>query len=132
MKEIRPMSGKRQSFLVAFVSTLLWAPYTFPATGFVKGTVEFARVHDGAVVGAAWAPPRFWFSLTGITSAGGCPTWSLNGKVLFASETKEAYLAVLSAYMTGRELAVYWDDTQILNGLCRAGQITIGNPPPTF
>jgi hypothetical protein len=124
--------AKRILFILTLLDIAFPVAPTYAATGFVKATVEFARVHDGTVIGAGWAPPRFWFTLTGVTGAGGCPTWSLNGKVLFVSETREAYLAVLSAYMTGKELAVYWDDTQLLNGICRAGQITIGNPPPLF
>jgi hypothetical protein len=99
------------------------------ATGFVKGTVEWVRIHDATVI-PSWSPPRFWFSLNGVTSAGGCPAW-VGGRVLFVSESKEAYNAVLIAQMTGKEIAVYWDDAQTVFW-CRAGYITVGNQPPMF
>lgn len=103
------------------------------ATGLVKGTVEFVRVHDVAISGQGWAPPTFWFSLNGVGAQGACGTWAQGaGRVLFVGRTREAYLAVLSASMAGKEIAVFWDDTQQVNGLCIAGWITQGNPPPLF
>ena len=110
---------------------LLWgAPYSYGTDGFVKGTVEFVRVHEAAY-NTNWTPPMFWFSLDGVASAGTCPTWS--GRVLFVAQSKEAYMMVLSAQLTGKQVAVYWiDDASRPNGLCRAEYMTTGNPPPLF
>jgi len=125
------MNLKRNLSAALVIFAWLWLPVgSFAATGFVKGTAEWVRIHDATVI-PSWSPPRFWFSLNGVTSAGGCPTW-VGGRVLFVSESKEAYMTVLSAQMTGKEIAVYWDDAQQVAGWCRAGYITIGDPPPLF
>lgn len=99
--------------------------------GFSKGQVEFVRTHDGTgVSGPGWAPPRFWFTLKGVSSAGTCKTW--NGKVLFVANDRQALAVVLAAQAAGLEVAVYWDDTQLTNGWCTAQYMTTGNPAPLY
>lgn len=100
------------------------------ASGYAKGQVEFIRTHDGAV-SPGWEAPKFWFSLKGGTSAGTCRAWA-TGTVLFVGTDKQMLSLVLSAQATGQEVAVYWDDTRLVNGFCTAGYITIGNPAPAF
>src|SRR6266446_4863957 len=135
-KSSTPIAMKRnmkfERTLVTFL--LMCGAFSFSffahgATGIVKGTVEFVRIHD-----AAWpdfAPPRFWFTLNGVTSAGACVTWTA-GKIAFVSESKEAYAPILSAQITGKEVAVYFNDAITILGWCRAGYITRGNPPPLY
>ena len=123
-------SKKTIAVFLMLCGTLLSSPPSYAGAGFVKGTVEHVRTHD-ATAQPAWAPPRFWFSLNGVTSAGTCYAW-INGRILFVSESKDALATVLSAYMAGKEIAVAFDDTQTYVGICRAGYITLGNPPPLF
>jgi hypothetical protein len=125
------MKFKRDLAVALLTSAALLSPVaSHAADGFVKGTVEFMRLHDGTV-NPTWTPPRFWFALTGVLTAGVCPaTW--NARIVFVGDSKEAYLTVLGAFMTGREVAVYFDDTLLANGSCRAAAITLGDPPPLF
>jgi len=122
--------GKIGAALLLTLSALL-SPLACYGDGFVKGTVEFIRIHDAAS-NPSWAPPRFWFTLNGVTSAGGClVNW--HGRVLFAAESKEFYATVLTAYMTGKELAVFYRESETAQGgYCRSVYITIGDPPPMF
>jgi hypothetical protein len=125
----------RQLLAGAAVKRLvLLCALTFPlscaaASGFVKGQVEIIRTHD-AVFDPAWAPPRFWFALKGISQAGGCPQW--HNLVLFAMNDKQALSVVLAAQASGQEIAVAYDDTRLSNGWCAAGYVTIGNPAPLY
>jgi hypothetical protein len=97
-------------------------------SGFRIATVEYVRVYDTSVGGLA--PPRFGFTLTGVTSAAGCPIW--NGRILFIGNSKEALFVVMTAQLTGREVAVYFDDTSQVSGCCIARVVTTGSPPPEF
>ncbi len=110
----------------AFIAT-----QSLAATGFVKGQVEFVRTHDAAF-SPGWSPPKFWFSLKGVTQAGTCPKW-VNGSVLIVSDDKQTLALVLMAQGSGSEVAVGFDDAYLVNGLCHAAQyVTIGNPAPAY
>ena len=112
-----------------FFSILLFSICTYAASGFVKGTVKYIRIHDPNTYGA-WTPPKFWFALEGVESAGNCPVW--HGSVLFYMDTKEAYSMVLGSYIANKEIAVSYNDTTIVNGYCIARYITVGEPPPLY
>ena len=112
--------------LLLIASFALSAPL-HAASGYVKGTVEMIRVADGTVR-PDWAPPRFWFSLNNVSSAGACVT--VGGRVLFAAESKEALALVTVASAAGREVSVFYDDAQTLNTACRAVFVTFGNVVP--
>ena len=113
------------SLASAFLAAETWA-----ANGFVKGQVEFVRTHESSF-SAAWVPPKFWFSLKGVTQAGSCTKW-VNGSVLIVADDKQALSIVLMAQATGSEVAVAYDDTVLMNGLCLGQYITIGNPAPAY
>ena len=123
-------SNKAMAAALAAVVSLLSPFASHAADGFIKGTVEFVRVHDRTWGGGAWSPPVFWFTLNGVASAGGCPFWT--GRPAFVSDTRESFLTVLAAQMTGKEIAVYYNDTLQALGYCKAGYITVGDPPPLF
>ena len=106
------------------------ASQSLAATGFVKGQVEFVRTHDGALF-PAWAPPKFWFSLKGVTQAGSCPKW-VNGSVLIVADDKQTLALLLMAQGSGSEIAVGFDDAYLVNGLCQAQYVTSGNPAPAY
>ncbi|BDU40906.1 hypothetical protein [Vibrio nigripulchritudo] len=97
--------------------------------GYVKGTVEFIRVHDD-YSGHQWKPPVFWFTLNGVTSAGNCPKWR-NQNVLFVGTSDFAYSMVLATYSSGKEIALSFDDSiKNASNFCIAKYITAGDPPP--
>jgi hypothetical protein len=104
------------------------SPSSRAATGFVVASVEYVRIYDTSVAGLV--PPRFGFTLTGVASAGSCPLW--NGRILWIGNSKEAFFLVTSAQLTGRQVAVYFDDTLKVNSLCIARIVTTGDPPPQF
>lgn len=108
-------------FCAAGMSSLSAAPVS------VKGLVEFVRTHD-ATQFPAWVPPRFWFSLKGISRAGSCATW--NGTVLFVGNDKQELSLVIAAQVSGQEIAVNVDDSLLVNSFCSVGTVTIGNPAP--
>jgi len=87
------------------------------------------RVHSPSTH-PAWVPPKFWFTLEGVSSAGNCPLWE--GNLLFYMDTKEAYSLLMGAYMANKEIAVAYDDTKLVNYHCVAMYITIGDPPPLY
>ena len=122
--------GVRRFGLCLGLASAFVATQSLAATGFVKGQVEFVRTHDGALH-PAWAPPKFWFSLKGVTQAGSCPTW-VNGSVLIVADDKQTLALVLMAQGSGSEIAVGFDDTYLVNGLCHAQYVTSGNPAPTY
>lgn len=94
----------------------------------VKGQVEFVRTHDANLF-PGWAPPRFWFTLKGVTQAGSCLKW-VSGTVMFVSNDKQALTMVMAAQMSGLEVAVAFDDQNVTNGYCTAYHLTTGNPAP--
>lgn len=97
-------------------------------TGYRKGTIEYIRVHDESI-GSTWAPPVFWFTVNGVTSAGGCHQW--DGNILFVANSKEAYSLILATYMSGKEIALRYDDThRNADNHCIVKYLTVGNPPP--
>jgi len=98
-------------------------------SGFVKGQVEFVRTHD-ATFNPTWAPPRFWFTLKGVSQAANCATW--NNSVLFAMNDKQALSMILAAQASGQEVAVAYDDAMLSNGWCAGNYITIGSPAPLY
>lgn len=98
------------------------------APGAVKGQVEYIRTHD-ATQQPAWAPPRFWFTLKGVTHAGSCVTFS-SGTVLFESNDKQELALVLAAQASGQEIEANFDDSVLINGFCSVSYVTIGNPAP--
>ncbi|MEJ7804689.1 MAG: hypothetical protein WKG03_02045 [Telluria sp.] len=97
------------------------------AEGFVKGQVEFARTHS-AITDPAWGPPNAWFTLKGVSQAGGCAKWY--DSVLFVVSDKQALAFVLTAQASNQEVAVFFRDTVLVNGWCVAAYITIGSPAP--
>ena len=101
----------------------------FAGDGHVKGKIEYIRTHDPA--NQSWQPPRFWFTLKGVTSAGGCQTW-WSGTVLFVAETNEMFSTVMANYLANKEISLHYNtapDTLGEGGYCRALYITMGNPP---
>ncbi len=110
---------------------VLFPAFANAATGFVKGKVQYIRVHDTEVHTSVWSPPSFWFTLEASGSAGDCGKW--NGNIGFAMDTEQAYSMVLGAFMAGKEIAVRYDDSLRIsenNGWCKATNVTIGDPPP--
>jgi len=91
----------------------------------VVSTVETVRTLDGAVI-AGWTPPTFWFSLTGVSSAGSC--LAVAGRVIFVANTKEMFAVAMTAQLTGRKVQVEYNDTSLVNGFCRAHALTAGEP----
>ncbi len=119
------MNMIRFSVLLSF----FLANTAFAVTGFVKGSVQYVRVHDGDIY-TTWKPPKFWFTLNGVTSAGSCPTW--HGNILFSMESDTAYSMVLAAQMASKEIAVHYDDSKLHTdgNYCKGVYVTSGNPPP--
>ena len=102
------------------------------SVGYVKGKVQYIRVHDKTAHSSGWAPPIFWFTLQGVSSAKECGVW--NGNVLFVMDTDQAYSMILGAYMADKEISVRFDDTLRAPSAkyCKATHITTGSPPPLF
>lgn len=98
------------------------------SAGIVKGEIKNIRVHDPLIHSADWAPPIFWFTLEGVTTAGTCN--ALDGNTMFVMDSDQAYSMILGAYMAGKEVAVRFDDTMRAPNAqwCKATHITIGNP----
>jgi hypothetical protein len=111
-------------------SALMFGAMSAMAGGYVKGQVEFIRTHD-ATAQPAWAPPRFWFTLKGVTQAGTCTKW-VSGTVMFVANDKQALTTVMTAQATGQEIAVAFDETVLTNTHCSALYLTIGNPAPAY
>ena len=118
---------KYSRYLLALL--LLTTSNAFAVKGYVKGTVEFIRVH-GDYSGHQWKPPVFWFTLNGVTSAGNCPKWG-NKNVLFVGTSDFAYSMVLANYSSGKEISLSFDDSiKNASNFCIARHITAGDPPP--
>ena len=115
---------KHLSILLAL--TIFLSPFLIADTGYKKGTVKNIRVHHEQLPG--WEPPIFWFTITGVNEAASCPKW--HGNVLFVGDSDQALSIVLASYMSGKELAVHFDDTKTKNGWCSAKYITVGDPAP--
>lgn len=116
--------------LLTFFAVVLTPETGSAATGFVKGHVELIRTHNPVFL-PSWAPPAFWFSLTGVTSAGSCQGW-VTGTILWAQSDKQALTLVLAAQLAGTEIEVAYDDNVLFNGaFCSPLYITTGNPAPT-
>ena len=93
------------------------------------GKVQYMRIHDAAIL-PGWAPPIFWFTLTGVNSVANSPLW--NGHVLFVSSSQQSFSMVMAAQLAEKEVGVYVDETRRHpDGWCMAGYITNGNPPPS-
>jgi len=99
------------------------------STGWVKGQVEFVRVHDGVQL-PDWAPPKFWFTLKNVSQAGNCPKWGV--APLFVMNDRQSLSVVLAAQASGQEIALPFDDAKLSSGYCTPGYITIGNPAPLY
>lgn len=114
-------------FIITFSCFISFSVHS--GSHFVSGEIEYVRTHDGDAH-PTWRPPRFWFTLKGVTKAGSCPTW-YSDTVLFVSKDTAAYSLILSAYMAGKPVAVAYDDSLIFgNHWCMARYITLGDPPP--
>lgn len=116
---------------LVFIILLALPLVSLAENGHKKGLVQHIRVHD-AKAHPAWAPPTFWFTLEGVTSAGSCNTW--HGNVLFAMDSEAALSIVLSAQMAGREISVRYDDSvlHVDNFWCKATYVTTGKPAPLY
>lgn len=99
------------------------------ASGFLKGKVEFIRTHDADAY-PDWAPPIFWFTLSGVTEAGSCLNNWNGGRFIFVGTNEQQLSILLASQMAGREVSIHWDDTELVNGWCKARYITTGTPPP--
>ena len=76
-----------------------------------------------------WAPPIFWLTIEGVTSAGGCKKYANN--VLFVMDTEQAYSMAMAAFMAEKEVALRYDDAILApSTYCKATYMTVGNPPP--
>ncbi|MCH2157927.1 MAG: hypothetical protein MK096_04020 [Oleiphilaceae bacterium] len=119
---------KKIKLILLFAVSLL-SVSAHSETGYQSGTIEYVRTTDKSQ--EAWAPPIFWFTLNGVTSAGNCPAW--NGNVLFVADSEQAYSMVLAAYMSGKEVSVRFDDSHKTGtNFCIPINISLGNPPPLF
>lgn len=127
---LTPIFLKRALWCAGLFFAALGMSPSIAASGFVKGQVEFIRTHD-AGQNPAWAPPRFWFSLKGVTHAGSCAGW-VNGAILFVANDKQELGLVLAAQASGLEIAVAFDDAMLVNSWCAVNYITIGNPAPLY
>jgi hypothetical protein len=101
-----------------------------PVVGVAVGQIEYVRTHD-ATAYPIWAPPLFWFTLKGVSSAGACQVWTPSNSVMFVSSDKSALSLILAAQMAGQQVEISFDDSKTVNGYCRAGFVTTGNPPPS-
>jgi hypothetical protein len=113
--------------LIVFVCLVILSFSAFSENGHKKGKVQYLRVHDEAEH-PNWAPPIFWFTLEGVTSAGTCKVW--NGNVLFVMDSDAALSLILAAEMGDKELVVRFDDTKLNkdNNWCKATYVTLGDP----
>jgi hypothetical protein len=114
---------------ILLLIVLVSCQFSFAETGYKKGTGLNVRVHNGDIY-TSWKPPKFWFTLKSVASAGTCKTW--NGSVLFSMDSDMAYSMILAAQMAGKEVAVHYNDAQLHSDghYCKAVYITSGNPPP--
>lgn len=114
-----------------FIFLLCVSNVALSAAGVVKGKVQYIRTHNSELwAGSEWAPPRFWFTLEGGSSAGSCLKY--NGEnIMFVMDNDQAYSMIMAAFMAGKEISVVWDD-QLRSGTnhCFAKYVTVGNPPP--
>jgi hypothetical protein len=122
------MNNKKLSVFL-LLPLFFYTSYATAEDGFVKGKVELIRTHD-ATAQPNWIPPLFWFTLKGVSNAGACQKW--NGKVLFASKDTQALNLITSAMETNKEIAVAYNQVQLVNGYCSSDYITIGNPAPLY
>lgn len=120
--------GKITLFMAIALALIGMGSQCFAGGGIVSGTIQYYRLHNATTV-PGWTPPKFWFTLNGVNSAGACPTWG--GNVLFVAESKEELALIMSAYATGSAVAVAVDDAnKDSSGYCKAEYMTAGNPPP--
>ncbi len=94
------------------------------------GQVQWVRTHD-AIAYPTWAPPRFWFTLTGVSKVGNCVALN-GGNVLFVANDLQMLALVVTAQTHGEQIEVSGDDTNLVNTFCSVGHLTLGNPAPTF
>ncbi|MEZ8822881.1 hypothetical protein AB6E04_00885 [Vibrio amylolyticus] len=108
---------------------ILFTAFVNAETGYLKGKIEYVRIHDKSIHTSVWMPPVFWFTLEGVNKAGTCPIWGEN--VLFVMDTEQAYSMVIAAYMAEKEVSIRFDDS-LLNPskFCKATYMTLGSPPP--
>jgi hypothetical protein len=92
----------------------------------VVGNVSAIRTHD-ATAQPAWAPPMYWVTLKAVTSAGKCPVFG-TGEVLFVGTDMQSFALAMMAQAKGYQLAIHFDDADMVNGYCRLQYVTIGNP----
>jgi len=114
---------KMRKFLLL---SLLFSNLALAEGGFVKGTIEYVRIHEEGF--SSWSPPSFWFTLNEVASFGECKTF--HGNVLFTAKGEMFFSMILATQQSGGELAVRVDDSVVgIDGYCRARYITTGNPP---
>ena len=111
--------------LAGMISSEVMADY-----GVVSGNVQYIRTHNDSLYASTWAPPLFWFTIEGVTTAGSCRKYGNN--VLFVMDSEQAYSMVMAAYMANKAIAVKFDDELLTDtNYCKAKYVTVGNPPPT-
>ena len=111
----------------------VWSGNVPAAQGAVKGQIQYIRTHD-AGTNPTWAPPRFWFTLKGVSVAGTCHTFDGgNGvAVLFEGNDRQELALVMAAQASGQEIEATFDDTILVNGYCSVLYVTSGNPAPLY
>jgi hypothetical protein len=118
-----------RSFSAALV-ILASASIAHASSAIVVGNVSAVRTHD-ATAQPTWAPPLYWVTLKGVTSAGKCSLFGATGEVLFVGADMQSMVMALTAQAKGFQLSVAYNDADNINGYCRIQYLTIGNPVPT-
>ena len=117
-------------FTSALILILATAMDSYAATGIVKGKIKNFRVNESKEFANNWAPPLFWFTLEGVTSACNCQKWY--GNPLFVMDSQMAFSTILEYQLAGKEVAIYFDDSKLNseNAWCRALYVTGGDQVP--
>lgn len=100
----------------------------FAQVSSVQGAVEYIRVHSAD--DTVWSPPKFWFTLKDVTTAGSCNKW--NSRVIFAGDNTQALSVLLATQTADKTVQVRYNEAVRTDGYCRAISITTGNPPPSI
>jgi len=97
------------------------------AVQFAVGVVDAVRTHD-AVAQPQWAPPMYWITLKGVTSAGTCGKFG--SEVMFVGTDYSSFAMAVKAETSALPVSVAYSDTDLVNGYCRIEYLSMGNPPP--
>jgi hypothetical protein len=113
----------------SFILLLLLATSDSQAADYSsKGLVDLVRTHDAEGI-PGWEPPKFWFTLKGVTGVQNCGKFS-NGSVLFVAREVQTLALIMTALRQNLEVRVDVDPQYTANGWCIAKHVTIGASVP--